>query len=114
MSTNLAMNPEAVLTDRRHPNAQRLADGAATFARTYQGDQGNFPGSEPVFSRDKTHTTTRRTRAHSRLSLSAPVKALLSGPTKLTTSKASSTAPECPMSQRPVWAPSPLQAAEGP
>jgi hypothetical protein len=49
MGANLAMNPAAVLTDRRHPNAQRLADGAATLARTNQRDQGNFPGSEPVF-----------------------------------------------------------------
>ncbi|MDT7816221.1 MAG: hypothetical protein QOH35_3090 [Acidobacteriaceae bacterium] len=62
MGANLAMNPAAVLTDRRHLNAQRLADGAATLARTNQSDQGNFPGSEPVFLSEKTYAATRRTR----------------------------------------------------
>jgi hypothetical protein len=62
MGANLAMNPAAVVTDRRHPNAQRLADGAATLARTNQRDQGNFPGNEPVFLSEKTYSATRRTR----------------------------------------------------
>jgi hypothetical protein len=55
------MNNAAVLPDGRHPNPQRLADGAATLARTNQSDQGNFPGSEPVFSREKAYPATART-----------------------------------------------------
>jgi hypothetical protein len=62
MRANLAMNPAAVLTNRRHPDAQYLADGATTLARTNQSDQCNFPGSEPVLLREKTHTATRWTR----------------------------------------------------
>jgi hypothetical protein len=62
MGAKLVMNNAAVPTDRRHPNAQRLADGAATLARTNQSDQGNFPGSESVFSREKTNVAARRTR----------------------------------------------------
>jgi hypothetical protein len=62
MGANLAMNPAAVLTDRRHLNAQRLTDGAATLARANQSDQGNFPESEPVFLGEKTYPATRRTR----------------------------------------------------
>jgi hypothetical protein len=56
------MNPSAVLTNRRHPNAQRLTDGAAALARTNQSNQDNFPGSESVFSSEKTHAATRWTR----------------------------------------------------
>ena len=62
MGANLAMNPAAVLTNRRYPNAQYLADGTATLAQTNQSDQGNFPGSEPIFLREKTHAATRWTR----------------------------------------------------
>jgi hypothetical protein len=62
MGANLAMNPAAVLTNRRYPNAQYLADGTATLARTNQSDQGNFPGSEPIFLREKTHAATKWTR----------------------------------------------------
>jgi len=62
MGANLAMNPAAILTDRRHPSAQGLTNGAATLARTNQSDQGNFPGCEPVFLREKTYAATRRTR----------------------------------------------------
>jgi hypothetical protein len=62
MGANLAMNPAAVLTNHRHPNAQRLTDGSATLARSNQSDPGNFPGSEPVFLREKTHAATRWTR----------------------------------------------------
>jgi hypothetical protein len=46
MGTNLAVNPAAVLTDLRHPDAQGLTDGAGTLA----------------LSREKTHVATRRTR----------------------------------------------------
>jgi hypothetical protein len=52
------MNNAAALSDRRHPNAQGLTDGTATLARTNQSDQGNFPGSEPVFSREKAYPAT--------------------------------------------------------
>jgi hypothetical protein len=45
------MNPHAVLTDRWRSNVQCLADGATILARTNQGNHGNFPGSEPAFSR---------------------------------------------------------------
>jgi hypothetical protein len=62
MGSNLVMNNAAVLTDRRHPNTQRLTDGTATLARTNQSDQGNFPGSEPVFLNENTYPATRRTR----------------------------------------------------
>jgi hypothetical protein len=62
MGANLAMNPSAVFTDRRHSNAQRLTDGTATLAQINQSDQGNFPGSESVFLREKTHAATRWTR----------------------------------------------------
>jgi hypothetical protein len=62
MGANLAMNPAAVLTNRRHPNAQRLTDGAVTLARSNQSDQGNFPGSEPVFLHEKTNAATGWTR----------------------------------------------------
>jgi len=55
MGADLAMNPAAVLTDLRHPNTQRLTDGAATLARTNQSDQGNFPRREPYISARK-HT----------------------------------------------------------
>jgi hypothetical protein len=51
MSSNLVMNDAAILTDRRHPNTQRLTDGAATLAQANQSDQGNFSGSESMFSR---------------------------------------------------------------
>jgi hypothetical protein len=44
MGADLAINPAAVLTDRRHLNAERLTDGTATLTRTNQSDQGNFPG----------------------------------------------------------------------
>jgi hypothetical protein len=63
------MNPATVLTDHRHPNAQRLTDGAATLARTDQSDQGNFPSSEPVLVCEKTYAATRRTRGLSTLHL---------------------------------------------
>jgi hypothetical protein len=49
MGASLAVNPAAVLMNRRHPNAQYLADGATTLGRSNQSDEGNFPGSEPVF-----------------------------------------------------------------
>jgi hypothetical protein len=62
MGANLAMNPAAVLANRRHRNAQRLTDGAATLARTNQSEQGNFPGSKSIFSREKTYAATRWTR----------------------------------------------------
>jgi hypothetical protein len=62
MGANLVMNNAAVLTDRRHPYTQRLTDGTATLARTNQSDQGNFPGSESVFSRAKANAAARRTR----------------------------------------------------
>ena len=62
MGADLAMNSAAVLTDLRHPNAKCLTDGAATLDRTTQSDQGNFPGSEPIFSREKTHAATRQKR----------------------------------------------------
>jgi hypothetical protein len=62
MGPNLAMNNAAVLPDRRHPNAQHLADGTAALARTNQSDRGNFPGSESVFSHEKTNAAARRTR----------------------------------------------------
>ena len=61
MGANLVMNNAAVLPDRRHPNAQCLTDGTATLARTNQSDQGNFPESESVFSREKTNAAARRT-----------------------------------------------------
>jgi hypothetical protein len=66
MGANLAVNNAAILPDRRHPNAQCLTDGSATFARTNQSDQGNFPVSESVFSCERTNTTATRTRGHLR------------------------------------------------
>jgi hypothetical protein len=57
MSANLAMNPAAVLTNRRHPNAQYLADGATTLARANQSDEGNLPGSEPAVAQENKHGT---------------------------------------------------------
>jgi hypothetical protein len=62
MGTNLSMNPAAVLADPGHPNAQRLTHVTATLARTNQSDHGNFPGSEPVFTSEKTYAATARTR----------------------------------------------------
>jgi hypothetical protein len=62
MGANLVMNNSAVLTDRRHPNTQRLTDGTATLARTNQSDQGDFPGSESVFSREKAYPAIMWTR----------------------------------------------------
>jgi hypothetical protein len=62
MGSNLAMNSAAALSDRRNPNAQYLTHGTATPARTDQSDQANFPGSEPVFSREKAYPAITRTR----------------------------------------------------
>jgi hypothetical protein len=98
MGAKLAMNPAAVLTNRR-PNAQRLADGTATLAQTNQSDQGNFPGSESIFSREK---NTRGNQVDT-LTPDSPTP----------TSKASSTVLKCLMSQAPVWAPSLLRGAAG-
>jgi hypothetical protein len=62
MSANLAMNPAAVLTNRRHLNAQRLTNATATVAQTNQGDQGNLTGCEPIFLGENTNPATMRTR----------------------------------------------------
>jgi hypothetical protein len=75
MGANLVMNLAAVLPDRRHLNAQGLADGAATLARANQSDQGDFPGSESVFSRQKAYPATTRT---SEFSLTGKVLTFLS------------------------------------
>jgi hypothetical protein len=72
MGSNLAMNNAAILTDRWDLNAQCLTNGTATLARTHQSDQGNFPWSESVFSREKAYVATRRTRELPTLQLLPP------------------------------------------
>jgi stage V sporulation protein SpoVS len=49
MGANLAMNPAAVLTDRRHSNAQRLTDGAATLAQLIKAIRVTSRGVSPYF-----------------------------------------------------------------
>ena len=94
MGANFGMNPAAVLTDRRHSDAQRLTDGTATLAETNQSDKDNFPGNEPVFSREKTYAATRRTCRLATLRHCDSRNSLFCTSVKSTTSKASSMAPE--------------------
>jgi hypothetical protein len=80
MGANLAMNPAAPPTDRRHPDAQGPTDAASTLARTNQSDRGNFPGSGPVFPRENIRGNQADTR-RSTLRQPGKVLAYLPSPT---------------------------------